>query len=89
MSFRDYEEFGFHVITLAPDGHRLGEYLALCNNIMVARAAFYAILPERVGNVVLLMQRSRILLDSRVAEDVEGAGAEGAEGKKKPADGAG
>lgn len=65
MSFRDYEEFGYQVIALAPDGVKIGEYIALTKNIHVARAAFFAILPERPRNTVLLMERSRIVLDSR------------------------
>lgn len=60
-----YEEWTYHVITLAPNGNDVGEYQALANNIRVARAAFFAILPERPDNVVLLVQRARIILDSR------------------------
>ena len=60
-----YAEFTYHVITLAPNGNDVGEYIALANNILVARSAFFAILPERRNNVVQLVQRARIILDSR------------------------
>lgn len=64
-NFRDHEEFGFQVHEVDSDG-RVVDIIALAKNIRVARAAFFAILPERAGRVVLLMHRSRVILDSRV-----------------------
>ena len=72
-NFRDFSDWSFHVVTLGPDGHKVDEYLCLTNNIRAANAAFYALVPERPGRVVLLMNRQRIVRDSREPEDMKGS----------------
>jgi len=63
MSIRDYEEFGWHLVEYGPGGERL-ETIAVSKNFRAARAAFFAILPERPGRAIFLMQGARIILDS-------------------------
>jgi hypothetical protein len=64
MGIRDYEEFGFQVIETEEGSGKVRDYIALTKNITVARAAFYAILPQRPGAPIFLMNGSRIVLDS-------------------------
>jgi hypothetical protein len=67
-SLHPYGEFTFRVIECLPGG-KVVAHIALAMNIRVARAAFYAILPERPGRLILLQQGARIILDSTVEED--------------------
>lgn len=61
-----YSEFPYRIVTL--DGDNVREHLALATSIVAANAAFYAMVPERPGGVVLMMQGSRIIHDSREME---------------------
>lgn len=65
MAIYDYPEFAYHVITLLPDGHKVDERLVLAVNYLAASAAFDAMVAERKGRAVLLVQRGRIIRDSR------------------------
>lgn len=68
MPVFDYAEFPYHIITLGPDGNSTDERLALTVNMRAANAAFDVMVAERPGRVVLLVQRARIIRDSREPE---------------------
>jgi hypothetical protein len=64
MAVFNYPEFGWHVCEVSPQG-KVVEYIAVSSNFTAARAAYLAILPERVGRHIQLTCRSRVILDSR------------------------
>ncbi len=65
MSAFDYGEFPYHVITLGADGHKTDEHLVLSRHIIAANAGFNIMAEARPNRTVLMVQRGRIIRDSR------------------------
>lgn len=66
FKLRDYPEWGYHVVTSEPATNVPREYLALANNILAARGAYFGVMHDRPKEIVLLVNGARIILDSRV-----------------------
>jgi len=64
MSVFEYGEFPFHVVELLPGG-KIYDHIAVCKNFTAARAAFFAVLPERKGRDIVLKQGIRYILEAK------------------------
>jgi len=63
MSILPYGEFPWHVVEL--QGDKIYEHIALSVNFTAARAAFFAVLPDRKGREIVLKHGIRIILEAK------------------------